>query len=387
MMQILLFGESHEFTSMVLDELSRTRARVIISQEQEGAMALLSCHRFDTVMINVRPIGMGGAADLGFFRFLHTNYPGTHAIGIYDPQSNDASVDQKAHTEKAVLQTLGSAVFDMTKQPGRLQDYLQAVLSFTVEDAGAPLKIDRLENLEEFLGSSALTSVYQPIMDIQGNRKAVAYEALTRANTDSLLGNPGLLFSYAAQKELFSKIDAACLTSALALSRGLPASIDLFLNIQPRSLTNVDFAEGLLSAVTTNGHKPENVVLELTEQREVLNPRMFTASLKSLKEMGFRIAVDDFGEGNANLEMLLHVMPDFIKISGRICRHVTKVKVVRSMITAITQTSKEEGIRTIAEFIETEADALLLAELGVDLGQGWHLGKPADPVTLKFPET
>jgi EAL domain-containing protein (putative c-di-GMP-specific phosphodiesterase class I) len=86
--------------------------------------------------------------------------------------------------------------------------------------------------------------------------------------------------------------------------------------------------------------------------------------------------VDDFGEGNANLELVLHVAPDILKISGRICRFAASNKVVRSMIRAIAGMCRDEGILTVAEFIETEQDTEIMTELGVHLGQGWHLGKP-----------
>ena len=89
--------------------------------------------------------------------------------------------------------------------------------------------------------------------------------------------------------------------------------------------------------------------------------------------------MDDFGEGNANFEMLLHVAPDVVKISGKIINHVEKFPAVQIMLQNFTALARKLGVLTIAEFIETEAQRELLGNLGVDLGQGWHLGRPQPP--------
>ena len=68
--------------------------------------------------------------------------------------------------------------------------------------------------------------------------------------------------------------------------------------------------------------------------------------------------------------------PEVVKISGEICRHVESSALARSMIQAVTSIARDSGVRTIAEFIESESARKLLQDLGVDDGQGWHLGRP-----------
>jgi EAL domain-containing protein (putative c-di-GMP-specific phosphodiesterase class I) len=322
-------------------------------------------------------LGSGGSQDLTFFRYLAAHHPGLQVLAVHHYPEFPVSDIDISELDRRLLELGKLAVFNPAKRPEQLESYIRSMLLSETVGQKPTQEVVHLEKLDDFLRRDTLTAFYQPIVQLDGNRGVVAYEALARALTDTLLGNPALLFSYAALRDYYSKIDQACTSVALKNGVSLSLDFDLFINVQPRSLTDPNFTEHLHAAVIASGRMPANVVVELTEQREILNQKMFSAGVYSLKEMGFRIAVDDFGEGNSNLEMVLHVAPEILKISGRICRFAAKNKVVRSMIGAIAGMCREEGILTVAEFIETEQDAEIMTELGVDLGQGWHLGKPA----------
>ena len=92
--------------------------------------------------------------------------------------------------------------------------------------------------------------------------------------------------------------------------------------------------------------------------------------------MGFMVAIDDFGEGNANIDITIMVNPSVIKISGRIIKNCLDLEPVKAIIGGISDLSKKSGIKTVAEFIETEEQAVLLRDLGIDYGQGWFFDKP-----------
>jgi len=376
MMHILVYCESEILVNLILNELASLKLKVTIAHEQEGALALLATQRFGAVVANLRPLGRGGSSDIGLFRYITAHFPGTLTFAVPDLPDEKNRPALLADLEKAMIRSGGSATIDLHQKAGRLGDCLKNMLLLPHGTENATLDVEHLENLDSFMKRGTLTSFYQPIIDLQGSRIMVACEALSRAKTKNLLGNPALLFSYSAQKNYFSEIDSACTKSALTLGKDLPGDIDLFINVQPRSLTDPSFAENLWATVNSNDRTPSTVVVELTEQREVLNHKMFLAGLHTLKDMGFRIAIDDFGEGNSNLEMVILTAPDIIKISGRICKHVTKVKIAAAMISTITKMCQNEGLISMAEFIEGEEEASLLTDLGVDLGQGWHLGKP-----------
>jgi EAL domain-containing protein (putative c-di-GMP-specific phosphodiesterase class I) len=114
----------------------------------------------------------------------------------------------------------------------------------------------------------------------------------------------------------------------------------------------------------------------MTEQREVTNHALFSAELRTLKDAGYRIALDDFGEGFANLELLIAIEPDFLKLSSVLCRDLEGDSVRQAMIRSIGALSRSLKLETIAEFIETESEARLIARLGIDYGQGYWFSRP-----------
>jgi len=102
--------------------------------------------------------------------------------------------------------------------------------------------------------------------------------------------------------------------------------------------------------------------------------------LSRLRDYGCLIAIDDFGEGNANLDIVLHVMPDVIKISGKIIKHLEHIPIVPTIVSKYVEICTEAGILSVAECVETAAQANFLADLGVIYGQGWHFGRPAPAI-------
>ena len=88
------------------------------------------------------------------------------------------------------------------------------------------------------------------------------------------------------------------------------------------------------------------------------------------------MAIDDVGEGNANLEIMMHVQPDIVKFSGKLIKNLEKVPIVGMMIEKIVEVCQVAGISNVAESIESESQARILRDLGVNYGQGWHFGRP-----------
>jgi len=132
----------------------------------------------------------------------------------------------------------------------------------------------------------------------------------------------------------------------------------------------------MLLLVGWAGRHPSDVVLEITERELVLDIARLGEVLASYRAHGFRFAVDDVGDGHSTLEMLAAAVPEFLKISGRLTRGAAEVG-PRSAIRAVVAFAAECGARVVAEGIETPAHLELMRELGVELGQGFGLERPA----------
>lgn len=383
-MKILIFGELQPFVHEILASLNSITAEIIIVKEWSGCAALLSSHEFDAVIINLRPTGFGGSTDLSLLHFINANYPTTNKLAILEIRRFDLDEDEKKRCSKLATAAGANAIFDNGPNIDKISNYLKAILDFKEKKSNVDNNIETLPTLVEYLKQKAIVCHYQPIVCLKDTRNIVAYEALARSKAANLFNNPKVLFDYASNSQLFSDVDYACIKAGLKSAKFLPKNAKLFLNLQPRSLSNFDFPERLLELVKYYNLSPSEVVLELTEQREILNSKRFYAAIETLKFMGFMIAIDDFGEGNANIDVTIMVNPALIKISGRIIKHCLDLQPVQAIISGITSLSKESGIKTVAEFIETREQANLLCNLGVDYGQGWFFGqaRPIEDITL-----
>jgi EAL domain-containing protein (putative c-di-GMP-specific phosphodiesterase class I) len=161
-----------------------------------------------------------------------------------------------------------------------------------------------------------------------------------------------------------------CIRAALAEVRHLGSTVTTFLNVQPRSLTNPEFTAKLCDAVLAAGLVETRIVLELTEQQTIVNPRAFAATLHRLRERGFRIALDDYGEGFQTLR------PDFLKISGTFCRGLARDPFKQIIVQSTAEMASRVGTATVMEAVETTEDAEILRVLGIDYGQGYFFSEP-----------
>jgi len=230
--------------------------------------------------------------------------------------------------------------------------------------------------LEELVADRAVLSVYQPVVDL-ATGETVGFEALGRPSGGDLDGEVETLFTAAERLGYGRDLDWLCRRAALRDSRCLPAGATLFVNVGVSSLLDpVHDVDQMLLLLSWAGRNPADVVLEITEREAVLDVGRLAEVLEAYRVHGFRFAVDDVGEGHSTLETLAAAVPEYIKISGRLTRSAAAVG-PRSAIRAIVAFAAQSRARVIAEGIESAADRRLMGELGVELGQGFALQRPA----------
>ena len=149
----------------------------------------------------------------------------------------------------------------------------------------------------------------------------------------------------------------------------------IFVNLHPRDLLDPN----LFDAKAPLAKFAKNVVLEITERASLEPIPDLKGRLESLREMGFRLAIDDLGAGYASLSTLAQLQPDVAKIDMSLVRNIhlseTKLKLVNSLITLC----EDLGIQVITEGVETAEELNALKEVGCDLLQGFYFAKPALP--------
>ncbi len=177
-------------------------------------------------------------------------------------------------------------------------------------------------------------------------------------------------FAEAGRLGLHVDLELLAVRRALALLPRLPEDAWLSINAGPDTLMTEELHRLLRAS------EPGRIVVELTEHAAVPDYDALTARVDVLREAGVRLAVDDCGAGFASLKHVSLLRPDFIKLDVSLCRDLGDA--VRSaLVRALLAFGQEIGIAITAEGIESEDDLDALRRLGVRLGQGYFLGRPA----------
>jgi diguanylate cyclase (GGDEF)-like protein len=148
------------------------------------------------------------------------------------------------------------------------------------------------------------------------------------------------------------------------------------LNFSGQSLSDDDVCNMLVERIAGSGLDPELFCIELTENASVANLGRAEELIRRLRRLGCGVALDDFGTGLSSLSCLRQLPVSMLKIDGSFVRDVLKDARAESLVRAIAQLARSMSITTVAEYIETEAIGARIAELGVDYGQGFAIGKP-----------
>lgn len=217
--------------------------------------------------------------------------------------------------------------------------------------------------------------VFQPIVDLRTGEVA-GYEALARFSHETLEHGPERWFSEAAAGGSLANLDAALLRRALAFRRSLPPDCFLAVNVEPSTLLTPIGREALASSGDLDG-----VVVELTEHRSVPTEALLPV-LDGIRAAGALIALDDAGSGHAGLTQMLELRPSIVKLDMSLITGIDGDEAKAAMVEMVGVFATRVDARVLAEGIETEGELARLVDLGVPLGQGFHLGRPAASWTV-----
>ena len=218
----------------------------------------------------------------------------------------------------------------------------------------------------------------QPIVALQDGA-VFGHEALVRGPAGSPWSEPAGIIRDADQRGMARELELTCRRLALAAGARLSERQRLFLNVDVRHPHLPLDAGGA-------GLEPGQVVVEVSEERDVVDDPRVLETLQHWKRQGYMIALDDYGAGRSNLSTLLAVQPDVIKIDRSIIAGVDVNARHRIAVESVVRLAADLGIDVVAEGIETTQQLATLREIGVRLGQGFLLGAPArHPVASASP--
>lgn len=223
--------------------------------------------------------------------------------------------------------------------------------------------------LHAALAGAPITIALQPIKRLEDGA-VLGWEALSRF--DGLGDDVEPLFQAARRLGVSRDLDWLCRQAAInqAGDRGEP----LFINTSVWSLLDARHPPTeLVELVTAAGRSPAGIVLELSE-RDRLNDSRVQAAVQAYRDSGFSFALDDLGAGHSTLEMLICIDADYFKIASGLLRAADKRS--QAAVSALTHFAARTGGKVVAEGLETRAHVARARELGIELGQGYLLGRP-----------
>lgn len=238
------------------------------------------------------------------------------------------------------------------------------------------------QRLQEIIQHRQLTPLFQPIIRMQTG-EIIGYEGLIRGPSDSPLHSPLNLFKVARDYGLSVEVEHLCRRITLEKFAELQLPGQLFLNVSPECLVQPDVRHGeTLGYIHEVGINPERVIIELTESQPTYDYDLLREAVKHYRAMGFRIAIDDLGEGFSSLRLWSELRPEYVKIDMHFVQGINQDPIKLQFVRSIQEIAEKSGTIVIAEGIETDAELLMIRDLGVAYGQGYKIARPnANPAT------
>lgn len=242
-----------------------------------------------------------------------------------------------------------------------------------------------MKTLQDILNQRSLSALFQPIMDISGGT-FLGFEGLIRGPADSPLHSPINLFAAARQQGLSLEVEMLCRQIVLEsfASQNLPGK--LFLNVSPDALTNPSFKNGQTLGYLENfGIDPQRIIIEITENQPTFDFDGMRNALLHYRNMGFKIAIDDLGEGFSSLRLWSELRPEFVKIDMHFVQGINADPLKQQFIRSIQSIALSSGTQVVAEGIETAAEFRVIRDIGIACGQGYFIAHPSSVPPLNPP--
>lgn len=303
------------------------------------------------------------------FRVASNNTILTIAVGLFYGELNDDSMTLWLRNANIALNQAKKNNLNMSLYTPEMAEASKNKTHMTTELSQA------IENKE-------LVPFYQPIIDMQSG-KTIGAEALIRWLSPQRGMVPPLEFIPLAEENGMiipigtQVLTQACVDTVKRINQGLwPTDFHMHVNISVCQLTQPHFLIELANILDNTGMKPKNLTLEITESRLVNHDNSTINTMQKIRDLGVQIAIDDFGTGYSSLAYI-HKLPfDILKVDRSFIKELTAENVDSSIVAAVYNMTKGFDITLVAEGIETQEQAKLLASLNYHHAQGFLYSRP-----------
>lgn len=377
---ILLIDDDVMITEGLALALERDGRTIITCNDIESAQIIAERMKPSHVVADIHMSGPFRFEGLDFIAYVKRFSPEARIILI----SGNT-------TEALQLEGADRGAVAFLRKPFELRELdamLNMMTSSPLSSAAHAAKLIRMPPLDEILDSEHLNPFFQPIVALDDRRWThIGYESLARFRSDSPLRNPETLFRYAARKQRLPDLELACLRRSFA-SGAVLAKADawLFINVHADVFaTGQRLCDAFAEASRASALPLDRVVLEITEQGRLSDDPAILKTIARLQMMGLRFAFDDLGVAYSHLPLIDKIHPSFLKVSQHFGTDFETNPMKSKIVNNLLSLSRDFKCHLILEGIESEATARAAADLGINYGQGFFFGLPADAAEFMAP--
>jgi EAL domain-containing protein (putative c-di-GMP-specific phosphodiesterase class I) len=351
--------------------LERAGFDVSIATNGEQALELMDQNRYDVVVSDICMPRLGGTELLRAVRQRDLDIPVLLMTGSPDLST---AVDALEHGALRYLvkpfspDALSAAVTEAARlhQLAVLKREAVAMVGDELlrfgDRAGLEASFDR--------ALATLWMAFQPLVSMS-ERRLYAYEALMRTE-EPLLPHPGAVLAAAERLGRLNQLGRAVRAQVARAMQDAPETT-VFVNLHSQDLLD----DELFASASPLAAFSKRVVLEITERASLEGLKDIETRLKALRDLGYRLAVDDLGAGYAGLTSFTQIQPEVVKFDMSLVRGLDASPAKRRLLTSMTALFRDWNIVVVAEGVETPAERDALTALGCDVLQGYLFARPA----------
>jgi diguanylate cyclase (GGDEF)-like protein len=309
---------------------------------------------------------------------------GAQICGVFDSSFSIAGI---------VAKVGGSVGFAVTAEAGTTADVMYERADYALFHAkarhrGLPvifskeheIEIRRLSTIEQTLRQidldAELSLHFQPIVNTD-TPQLTGFEALARWHSPELGPiAPDVFISIAERTELIGRITQVLLRKALAIATTWPDDVCLSFNLSMRDLLSQVTILQIVSIIEGSGIDPRRIVVEVTETALMQNYEQVQQSLRTLRSMGLKVALDDFGAGQSSLSYVHQLSLDKIKIDRGFLRNIETQENARNIVKTVIDLCRNLKFECVVEGVETANQVDIIGRLGCSTMQGYFFARP-----------
>ena len=232
-----------------------------------------------------------------------------------------------------------------------------------------------LDEIIEAIENKRVFAYLQPIFDVESGC-IIKYEALMRLQKrDGSIAAPYYFLEIAKQTPFYKELTLIMLDHVIGFAKEHP-NLEFSINLSSLDIENKELIDAIVQKLLDAGVQKQ-ITIEMLESEEFKDFDYLFTFVKKVRSLGIKISIDDFGSGYSNISSTIQLSIDYIKIDGSLIRNILVDTRYEKVVKSIVNFAEEMGAKTIAEYVENEAIAKKLKELGIDMLQGYYIGKPS----------